>query len=255
MKKNKGNKAVYVGLVIVAIGVIWLLRRLGVYVPHWLTGWEMILILIGTGIGVESRFRNPASYILIAIGGIALIDEVLYLPMNFWDYFWPVSLIAIGLIVIFKPKRDKARIMRNYSHGTDSDTEESEDLDADDADPKKKGTYSREDKLDMVSVFTGSKKTVFSRNFVGGETVTVFGGSELNLLNADFDKVVYIEATVVFGGLKLIVPAGWEVRHEVNSILAGVEDKRYTAVNVVPQDKVIVLTGTVVFGGIDIVSY
>jgi len=250
MNRTKSNKAIYVGLVIVAIGVIWLLRRLDVFIPHWLTGWEMILILIGIGIGVENRFRNPASYILIAIGGVALLDEVFYLPMNFWDYFWPVSLIAIGLIVIFRPGRNKAKIMESYKAGGDAELDQ-----GDEGEGKKKGTFGREDKLDMVSIFTGNKKTVFSKNFIGGETVTVFGGSELNLLNADFDRAVNIEATVVFGGLKLIVPPGWEVRSEVNAILAGVEDKRHSAVEVVPQDKVIVLTGTVVFGGIDIVSY
>lgn len=249
MKRNKSNKAIYVGLVIVAIGVIWLLNKIGVYVPGWLIGWEMILILIGLGIGVENRFRNPASYILIAIGGVALIDEVFYLPMNFWEYFWPVALIAIGIIVIVRPGRNKAKIMASYKAGGD------DDIEGEDGDPKKKGTYSREDKLDSVSIFTGNKKTVFSKNFIGGETVTVFGGTELNLLNADFDRAINIEATVVFGGLKLIVPPGWEVRSEVNAVLAGVEDKRYSAVEVVSQDKVIVLTGTVVFGGIDIVSY
>ena len=117
------------------------------------------------------------------------------------------------------------------------------------------GTYSGEDLIDSVSIFNGIKRTIMSKNFKGGETVTVFGGTEINLLQADFDKVAQLETTVVFGGLKLIVPKNWEVRSEVTSILAGVEDKRYSAVEVVPDEKTLVLTGAVIFGGIDIVSY
>ncbi len=251
IQKNRSRKAIYTGLVIMGIGVIWLLRKMGLYLPHWIWGWEMILILIGVGIGVGNRFRNPASWILIAIGGVALLNDIFNIPFHLWEYFWPLVVIAIGLIIILKPRRHRARVMSQYRHGGDgSDTET-----VDEEGEPVKGTYSADDKLDMVSVFSGNKKTIFSKKFLGGETVTVFGGSEINLLNADFDKAINIEATVVFGGLKLIVPQGWEVRSEANAILAGVEDKRYSAVQVIPQDKVLVLTGTVVFGGIDIVSF
>lgn len=96
---------------------------------------------------------------------------------------------------------------------------------------------------------------MLSKNFRGGETVTVFGGTEINLVNADIHNTVNLECVAVFGGLKLIVPKNWEVRTDATSIFGGIEDKRFTAVEVVPENKTLVITGTVLFGGIDIVSY
>jgi hypothetical protein len=68
MTAHSKNKSVYTGIVILVIGLIWLLRRMGVYLPYWIFSWETLLIAIGLIIGIDNKFRNPASYILIAIG-------------------------------------------------------------------------------------------------------------------------------------------------------------------------------------------
>ena len=244
IKRNRGNSALYTGLFIIALGVIWLLRKMGVYLPDWVVSWQTILIVIGIGIGVGNNFRNAASWVLIGIGTIFLVNDIFFIPFEVRQYFWPVLVIAIGLVIILKPRgrwrkhlKDGDRVGGTASVGGGS------------------GTYGRDDVLDIVSIFNGLKRTVLSKNFKGGESVTVFGGSEINLLQADFEKEAVLDVTVVFGGLKLIVPKNWEVRTEVTSILAGVEDKRYSAVEVLPDEKVFIITGTVVFGGIDIASY
>lgn len=241
---KRGNSALYTGLFIVALGVIWLLRRMGVYLPGWVVSWQTILIVIGIGIGIGNNFRNAASWILIGIGSIFLIHDIFHIPYEVRQYIWPLAVIALGLVIIFKPRKRWRHIqqdgdVKGGDVGIGSGT----------------GTYGRDDVLDVVSIFNGLKRTVMSKNFRGGESVTVFGGSEINLLQADFEKNAVLDVTVVFGGLKLIVPKNWEVRTEVTSILAGVEDKRYSAIEVLPDEKVFVITGTVVFGGIDITSY
>lgn len=231
-KAKKGNKGLVVGGIILTIGVIWLLRKMDIYIPGWVFGWEMILIVIGLAIGVDNKFRNPASYILILIGGVGLLDHFLHFNFNFWEYFWPLMVIFIGLMIIIRPRR------RKHFQVTD--------------DGAVAGPH---DKLDLVSVFNGIKRSVLSKNFRGGETITVFGGTEINLVNADIQNTVNLECVTVFGGLKLIVPKNWEVRTDATAIFGGVEDKRFTAVEVVPENKVLIITGTVLFGGIDIVSY
>lgn len=228
--KNNNRKAIITGVVILAVGVIWLLRKMGIHMPYWLFSWEMILIGIGLAIGADNRFSNPASYILIIIGSVFLIDDVFNIPFNVMEYFWPLLLIFIGLMVIIRPRK------KSKFH-------------------KAKNMDDSFDKLDLVSVFNGIKRNVISKKFGGGETVTVFGGTELNLHQADIEEMVNLECVVVFGGLKLIVPKNWEVRMEATSLFGGVEDKRFTAVEVVSEEKVLVISGTVLFGGIDIVSY
>ena len=115
-------------------------------------------------------------------------------------------------------------------------------------------TSVREDILDVTSVFGGSKRIVLSKNFKGGEVVTVFGGSEINLTQADFVSPIKLEIVAIFGGSKLIVPANWEVRSEATAILGGVDDKRDPALSQ-NSGKLIILEGTAICGGIEIVSF
>ncbi|MEQ9262482.1 MAG: DUF5668 domain-containing protein [Owenweeksia sp.] len=237
--KSRGRKGVASGIIIILLGVFWLLRKMGLYIPGWVFDWEMILIYIGLAIGIGSGFKNNTAWILIGIGGFFLIDDLYFIPFELREYFWPVMVIIIGLVILLKPKKKERN---HYSEPSWRGYEESE---------MKNPAHA----LDSVSVFNGSKKNILSRQFKGGETVTVFGGTEINLLQADFEGIIELENVVIFGGLKLIVPPNWEVRTNVVSILAGVEDKRASTVQVVPDDKILIITGVVVFGGIDIVSY
>ncbi|PTM04660.1 MAG: hypothetical protein DA405_06635 [Bacteroidetes bacterium] len=232
MTVQSKNKSVYTGVVILIIGVIWLLRRMGIYLPYWVFSWETLLIAIGFIIGIDNKFRNPASYILIAIGSVFLIDDIFDIAFNIFHYFWPLLVMGVGLTIIFQSRFRGARISKNYD-----------------------SSLNHGEQLDITSVFNGVKRKVDSKSFKGGEVITIFGGAEVNLMNADFNGMINIDSTVVFGGLKLIVPKNWEVRTEVTSIFGGVDDKRQSAVNVLPDDKVLVVSGTVLFGGLDIVNY
>ncbi len=239
ISRPRGRKGLGAGIIILLIGVFWLLRKMDLYIPGWLFEWEMILIYIGLAIGINSRFQNNSSWILIAIGAFFLIDDLRFIPYEIREYFWPLLVIGIGLVILIKPKR------RNKNHWN---------LDLNSS----QGHYkqaSPNDKIDSVAIFNGSKRNVFSKNFKGGDSVTVFGGTEINLLNADFEGTIELESVVVFGGLKLIIPPNWDVRNNIDCILGGVEDKRTSTIEVVPDDKVLVLTGVVIFGGLDIVSY
>ena len=59
----------------------------------------------------------------------------------------------------------------------------------------------------------------------------------------------------MFGGLKIIVPSNWEVKTQMTTIAAGVEDKRGRGGLEVVPDKTLILKGTVLFGGVDIQNY
>ncbi|QNR25047.1 LiaF transmembrane domain-containing protein [Croceimicrobium hydrocarbonivorans] len=229
MSRHNRNKSIYVGVAILVIGVIMFLRKMNIYIPEWIWSFEMLLIGIGVAVGIDNKFRNPSSYILIGLGGLLLLDDIFYFDFNIWYYFWPLLVISIGLIIIFQ-SRFRAAKVDNFS-GNEAD------------------------KLDSVAIFNGVKRSVNSKSFAGGEVVTIFGGTELNLMNADFEGTANLEMTVLFGGAKLFVPKNWEVRPEVTSIFGGVDDKRHSAIEVMPDNKVLYLTGTVVFGGLEIVNY
>lgn len=247
------------GLLIVVAGSLFLARELGVELPDWLFTWKTLLIGIGLVMGISHGFRTGGWFIPLFIGGAFLAVEF-YPEMNLKAIIWPVLLIMMGLLIMFKPRR-KARCRkrwrrhnyyryrhRNPERGNYRSHEYNFDMFEVNTD---------EDFIDSTSVFGGVKKIVMSKNFKGGDITNIFGGSELNLTQADFEGKVTLEITQVFGGTRLIVPSNWQIKSTaMTTVLGSIEDKR-PVLPVSEQDpkKILVLTGTTVFGGIDIRSY
>jgi predicted membrane protein len=235
---NRGGRVIG-GLIVVAIGLIFFAREAGVFIPRWIFSWEVLFIALGLFIGFRSSFRTMSWMIFIVIGGIFLLDD--FFPYSdISDFAWPILIISVGLFMIFRGgKRIRHRNARwESAHVV---TEESSD-----------------DFLDSTVVFGGVKKNIISKNFRGGDTTTFFGGTELNLTQADVSGKIVLDITQVFGGTKLIVPPHWKIQSEdLVSIFGGVDDKRpiVTDPSQVDHSKVVVLRGTCIFGGIDIKSF
>src|SRR5690606_23450899 len=114
--------------------------------------------------------------------------------------------------------------------------------------------FSNEDYLKSTSIFGDQKKTIISKSFKGGEVVNVFGGTDINLIQADIQHPVVIDVFQIFAGTKIIIPAHWKVHSDVVSVFGEVDDKRFT--QGMPQDeqKVVYIKGTSLFGGVTIKS-
>jgi hypothetical protein len=86
--------------------------------------------------------------------------------------------------------------------------------------------------------------------------VTIFGGAELNLVQAEIEGIVVLDMLAVFGGTKLLVPSHWQIRSELVSFFGGIEDKRPNKnENSENPPRILVLKGNTVFGGIEIKSF
>ncbi len=118
--------------------------------------------------------------------------------------------------------------------------------------PNQQGGY--DNWVEAVTVFGNIKKRVYSKNFKGGDVVSIFGGVEINLTQADFNGQITIEMTQIFSGAKLIIPPHWQIRSEMIAIFGGIEDKRPPQAHY-DENKVLVLNGTTFFGGLEIKSY
>jgi len=252
---NKKSGKTIIGFILLAIGCILLLRTLDLFfVPGYLFSWPMWLIVIGLYIGARKGYEKPAPFILILLGFVFLSQRILD-----WDvsrFIWPMAIIGFGLWIILKPGK-KSRIAGNPSWDKRVDPETGEESRTDGYNGPFFGsseTRSVEDYLNTTSIFGGIKKTIVSKNFQGGEVTNFFGGSELNLMQADIQGRVKLEVTQVFGGTKIIIPANWTVHSEMVAIFGGIEDKRLQSNEPTP-DKVLIIEGTTVFGGIDIRSF
>jgi len=232
------HSRVWTGIFILLIGLAALLKASIPYFPDWVFSWQMLLIALGMFIGVRHNFRGVAWFILVLIGGVFLLSDI-YPEFTFRRYMWPVALIAVGVFIIMRP--------RNRWNWRDKKTEEG-------ADPLNE-EYSKENYVESTSIFGGAKKIIISKNFKGGDLVNIFGGTELDLSQADFTGTAVIELTTIFGGTKLLVPSNWSVKSEAVTIFGGIEDKRRMQTVTEPIEKTLLIRGTVIFGGIDIKSF
>lgn len=239
-KLNNDNSNFWTGLILFLIGSVILLRKLDLPVPGWIFSWELILITIGLFLGFRYQFRGPAWFILIIIGSVSMVDNI-FPAINLRKFAWPLIFIIIGLFFILRPKL----VRKNPSDIPDEPIPASEEA----------PDFSNMDRLDITAIFAGAKRVVVSKNFRGGEIVSIFGGSEINLSKADISGKVSLETTNILGGTKLIVPHDWEIQSDMVAIFGGVEDKRDLYAMKTDPGKVLVLEGVCLFGGLEIKSY
>jgi hypothetical protein len=247
---------IFGGFLIVVAGSLFLAKELGAEIPQWIFTWKMLLIAIGLIIGVKHKFLHPGWLVLVLVGGAFLLSD-LYPAIALKPILWPVLVIIFGLFIIFKPRRKKREhYWKKWQKHHERHHRHRNRFNDDTCGMNVEATNSSEEVLDYTTFMGGIKKNILTKNFKGGDVTAVFGGTELNLLQADFEDTATLELTCVFAGVKLIIPANWEVNSALVSAFGSVEDKRpvqaKTEGTVV---KTLVLKGTVFFGGIDIKSY
>jgi len=248
---------VFGGLIIVAVGVVWLLNRMGTVIfPDWLFTWPMFLIVLGFYIGVRHGFRGWGGWLIMMLVGGVFLSENFFPNMNISDYVWPVIIIGVGLLMVVRPRRrhwggwgDKEYWKNNkhqwkihYKYGGPMPSSPGT------------GTYTQDDFVDSTNIFGGVHKIIMSKDFKGGDMVNIFGGGELNLSQADIKGPVVLDIVQIFGGLKLIIPADWSIQIKMVSVFGGVEDKRLNTTAPNPE-KTLIIDGTSIFAGVSISNY
>ena len=245
--KNSGR--VWMGAIIVVIGLAFLLDNMGLDIPNWVfTIWTFLLAL-GLFIGVKRNFKGIGWLILVLIGAFNIIDDM-RIDFDASKYGLGFGLVIIGAFLILRPKQSKRRMgLKDRLKGEFGVESGSLPTDA------PQNTAGSNDIIDVIAVFGGSHQTVYSKNFRGGDISAVFGGADIIMTQADFTDSISLDVTAVFGGIKLIVPTNWAIKSNVTAIFGSVEDKRGHMLPVDQMHKTLVLDGTVLFGGIEIKSF
>lgn len=109
------------------------------------------------------------------------------------------------------------------------------------------------EELDMVTVFSGSDLASVADPFYGGKVMGMFSGTRLDLRRVQPAPTgVHLDLALVFSGLQVVVPVGWQVRSHATVRLAGMTDD--TVATADPDSPVLHLTGYVVASGVQVVS-
>lgn len=231
---NKKNNKQWFGVLLIIIGVLFLANTFELPMPEWVFSWPMLIIGIGLYSGIANKFKDWSWLVMITIGFVFIIDDITGRDIKAFSLLIPAVMIYYGVRFVTKSNK-KVHV---FDEITGEVTEQTIDG----------------DKLSLVAAFAGNKKIVVSKNFKGGEIVSVFGGNEINLLNADFEGTIKIEIVSVLGGTKIIVPSNWQIKTEMVSVFGGFDDKR-NQINLSPSDKILIIEGVNIFGGIDIRSF
>jgi predicted membrane protein len=233
--RHHTERHLWLGIIIILVGIILLSKNLNFLsyeIQRYVLNWEMLLIVIGL-VSIIFKGRRTSGMILLLVGGIFYLKNILnVIDFSFWTVFWPVILIAAGIMIIFR---------HHIDHHHEKKTEVSDD-----------------NTIDEIAVFGGGDRLINSQEFQGGKITTIFGGLNFNMLKAKMapgENV--IDVFCMFGGMKLIVPEGWTVKIKVMSFFGGFSDKHRYRLPESNKDESaqLVIKGTVFFGGGEIKSY
>ena len=266
--RSNYNNNLTAGMLILIVGVILLLQRMGIFFPSWLFSWPMLIMAIGVIVLVKHQFRNEFGFFMVIFGGVFFVKRELQYPIDI-SYLIPIGLILLGLYLMVIKKDHKRGFYRGWDQskkakyrdpfytGNPETTFQGTGSADNESSGSAKGGHFRDsgDVLHSQALFCGIQKRVMSKNFYGGKISTYFGGTDIDLSQADIAETAYLDVDVAFGGVKLIVPPHWDLKIDVTNLFAGVEDKRMYPQTTADPTKVMVIRGTIIFGGLEIKSF
>lgn len=112
---------------------------------------------------------------------------------------------------------------------------------------------SSEDVIRATAVFGGPKLASTAQHLQGAWLTAIFGGVTLDLRGAQpAPEGASVNATVAFGGIDILVPKGWRISVRSTPIFGGVDDKTDHSEPPAPDAPTLHVDALTVFGGVDI---
>jgi len=224
------DKRIYLGLILIAFGGIWLLRNINI-LPFdfpFSMAWKTGLMALGLVLLLTEKNKSTGTTLFI-IGSFFLVKEIY--GFSFGEMLrmaLPVFLIAAGISILFRKTIYQRKDFNDFNSSKD-------DVDI----------------LNDVSIFGGGNKILTTQNFKGGQCTSIFGGSEINLTQVQLaEGKNVIDIVAIFGGTTFIIPDDWTVKIDVNAIFGGFSDSRIKHRPINPDpNKEVYFKGMVIFGG------
>lgn len=220
---------VLMGVLVIAVGLLFFLDNLDIiHIGDALAFWPLVFIFAGVAKLLDTT--TPDGYLigLGAVGlGVALILERLDIIDFSWRAAWPLVLIAVGAMLVYR-----GSVARRPAHGLVED-----------------GTGEDTKVVDVTAVLGGFDRRVRTQDFRGGEVTAVMGGCELDLRGSSISGEAVINVFAFWGGVSLKVPADWTVVLQGTPIMGGFDEKTAT-----PPDnsKRLIIRGYAIMGGVDV---
>lgn len=229
---NESNRAfgqVVVGLLVVAMGVLFLLDNLGyVGLRHALSFWPIAFIVAGASMMVSQDERNGhlSGLVLIAVGLLLLLKHMGLIFVS-WNMVWPVLLIVAGGLILFRTLGGgrTPRVTLDKAGATPDNS------------------------INITAILGGIERRIVTQDFRGGEISALLGGCEIDLRECSIVKEAVINVFTVCGGIAIKVPVDWTVVLDGVPVAGGFSQKTAVAPG---SGKRLVITGYAFMGGVEV---
>lgn len=242
-----GKRAgLFFGLLVTLAGLFLLASNLGwvdSQIRAVVFSWQMLFMVAAT-VFFFQRFYSFAFFwfilgLFFLLPRIAEVypDALPWVDSNFAANYWPVLIILLGLVIIYKLFFGKSRFWQMSGKNFASNTVTGVD-----------GVYNR------TVAFGGAEDVFLEPVFRGGKISVAFGGVELDLRKTTLPEGdTYLNVEVAFGGLEVRVPDEWKVIAETDVAFGEVEVNRKNKSEAeIDNSRRLIVRGKVVFGGAEI---
>ena len=250
---HMGSSNIVGGLILVAIGVLFLLGNLHIVRgTDWISYWPVIPIVIGLVQLVDSTSSSGriGGGVMLVVGGLFLADNLGYINFPIWD-LWPLILIGVGVMMLLNRAGFITRadaIGRLAGHRT--------------ADGQYKGWNwpdmnagyftTSSGCVNEFAIFGGSKRSVVAQDFRGGKVSVIFGGITLDLTGAGMaEDVAVLHVSALYGGVGIKIPPTWSAEVRGFGMFGGFGDHSIHP-PVATGMKRLIVKGAAIFGGVGI---
>ncbi len=239
---DKSGRYVF-GIMLIIVGGLLFASKAGFFIPRWIFSWPMILITVGFAIGVSQRFKGTGWIWPMAIGAFFLADDIFpeFFPREyFWPVFMVVAGLILVLGPRRWNTNKSARVASAILEGDSAPTEEEQTAaNTSGADKLDESTvfgtvrkfvisknfrggevstvfgsaeinllqadFDTPPKLELNAVFGSIRLIVPSHWQLKMENNAVLGGVEDKRPQHSIysDKIMYLEANAVFGGIQI----------------------------------------------------
>ncbi|MFA5325133.1 MAG: LiaF domain-containing protein [Bacteroidales bacterium] len=252
--KNRNNHncgGLLFGLLLIAVGTILVLTNMDVLSFGWrrvLLSWQMLLIVIGI-FQLSKRNIIPGT-VLSLVGLFFIVPRLAPLLSNgnvFVDNFsmnyWPILLIAVGVIII---------ISMTTNHNNESRWHEKFESRCN---REGRRSFSQNGSVHYNYVFSGTEEVFMEPEFKGGDIQVLFGGVTLDLRRTNLPEgITRLKIDALFGGVTILVPENWNIEIERKVLFGGFSDNRikyngYLNVADSENNSKLVIVAECLFGG------
>ena len=238
------------GVVVVAIGVLFTLDNLGVLdARDILRFWPVALLVFGIAQVMHARTtaRGFAGVLWILAGGFLLGRQLGLFDVRLGD-LWPLLLVALGGFIVWQAFHRELPAQARWDVWSASiDVERPA---SPQPEPARRVAHTGST-ISGLAVMGEFKRKINLGDFRGGHLTAFMGGCNVDLRGATpVNGEAVLDVFALMGGIEIRVPNTWDVVNDVFPFMGGIEDKTTRPAG--GSGPRLVLRGFVMMGGVTI---